>query len=216
MIRPTPFDLVFGGLAAERFPAIRDSLARSGADPADRDRFVLDSEATALLRELVPEEGVGETVSEHLALLHHAWLFWRDGARVAALSREEARNLVTGSAPAIGSGAGGARYIQFPERMFWAELEEGKPHEPLDGLFVHDATTSELAVLAVFGYHPARDGFSVASALGPRPGSLARAGGGPPFTAVMAGGAEAGLHSLVGEAELLELAARARAAAKEG
>jgi hypothetical protein len=216
MSRPAPFDLVFGGLAAERFPAIRDSLARSGADPADRDRFVLDSEATALLRELVPEEGAGEAVTEHLALLHHAWLFWRDGSRVSTLGRDEARILVTGSAPAIAGGAGGARYIQFPERMFWAELEEGRPHEPLDGLFVHDATASEIAVLAVFGYHLAREGFSVASARGPRPGSLARPGGSPPFAPVMAGGTEAGLHSLTGEAELLELAARARAAAKEG
>jgi len=216
MTRPTPFDFVFGGLAAERFPAIRDSLVRSGADSADRDRFVLDSEATALLRELVPEEGAGEAITEHLALLHHAWLFWRDGSRVAALGRDEARALVAGAGPALGGGAGGARYIQFPERMFWAELEEGEPHEPLDGLFVHEAAGSELAVLAIFGYHPAREGFSVASAQGPRPGSLARPAGGLPFTAVMAGGAEAGLHSLVGEAELLELAARARAAAKEG
>jgi hypothetical protein len=216
MTRPTPFDLVFGGLAAERFPAIRDSLARSGADPADRERFILDSEAIALLRELVPEGGAGEAVTEHLALLHHAWLFWRDGARVAGLSREEARALAAGPAPVLHGEAGGARYIQFPERMFWAELEEGAPHEPLDGLFVHDATGSELAVLAVFGYHPAREGFSVASARGARPVLLARSGGGPAFAPVMAGGAEAGLHSLVGEAELLELAARARAAVKEG
>lgn len=216
MMRPTPFDLVFGGLADGRFPAIGESLARTGADPADLERFVLDSEVTALLRELVPQEGAGEAVAEHLALLHHAWLFWRDGTNTLALDRAEARTLVTGQSAAGGGGGGGARYIQLPERLFWAELVPGAPHEPLDGFFIHETAPSGIAVLAVFGFHPAREGFSVASARGAGPGLAARPGGGTLFAPVMSSGAEAGLHSLVGEAELLELAMRARAAAREG
>jgi hypothetical protein len=216
MTRPTPFDLVFGGLAANRFPAIGDSLARTGADPADRERFVLDSAVTTLLRELVPEEGAGDAVSEHLALLHHAWMFWRDGARVIGLDRAAARGLVEVPGTTSRGGDGGARYIQFPERIFWAELVPGAPHEPLDGFFVHADDRAELAVLAIFGFHPAREGFSVASARGTPPGAATRPDGAATFTPVLAGGAEAGLFSIVGEAELLELAARAGAASKEG
>jgi len=216
MTRPTPFDLVFGGLAAERFPAIRDSLDRAGADPADRERFILDAEAAALLRELVPVEGAGPAVTLHIALLHHAWLFWRDGARIAVLSGNEARALVTAPTPDRRAAGGAARYIQFPERLFWAELVPESPHEPLDGLFFHEARASQLAVLAIFGVHPMREGFSVADATGSRPAYLSRGDGTAPFTPVMAGGAEAGLHSLVGKDELLELAARARDAIKEG
>ncbi len=216
MTRPTPFDLVFGGLAAERFPAIRDSLERAGADPADRERFILDAEVAALLRELVPEEGAGAAVIEHVALLHHAWLFWRDGARMTVLTRDEVRALVAAPPPGARGAGGAARYIQFPERLFWAELVPGSPHEPLDGLFIHQPGASELAVLGVFGFHQAREGFSVAAAKGSRPTIASRTGGGAPFAPVMAGGAEAGLHSLVGEDELLELAARARDALKEG
>ena len=216
MTRPTPFELVFGGLAAERFPAIRDSLDRAGADPADRERFILDAEATALLRELVPEEGAGAAVAEHVALLHHAWLFWRDGARTVVLGRDEARALALAPPPGARGAGGAARYIQFPERLFWAELVPGSPHEPLDGVFIHQPGASELAVLGVFGFHPAREGFSVAAARGSRPAITSRTGGRVLFAPVMAGGAEAGLHSLVGEDELLELAARAREAIKEG
>jgi len=216
MTRSTPFELVFGGLAAERFPAIRDSLDRAGADPADRERFILDAEAASLLRDQVPEEGAGAAVTEHVALLHHAWLFWRDGARTAVLSREEARALAMASPPGARGAGGGARYIQFPERLFWAELVPGSPHEPLDGFFIHEGSASELAVLAIFGFHPAREGFSVAAARGSRPAIMARPDGGALFAPVMAGGTEAGLLSLVGEDELLELAARARDAIKEG
>lgn len=216
MTRPTPFDLVFGGVAAERFPAIRDSLTRAGADPADREQFVLDPEVTTLLRELVPEEGAGDSVSEHLALLHHAWLFWRDGIRVTGLDRAMARTVVEHPGTGSRGGDGGARYIQFPERLFWAELVPGAPHEPLDGFFVHASGEANLAVLAIFGFHPAREGFSVASAGGIPTGAATRPDGRAAFAPVLAGGAEAGLYSIVGEAELLELAARARAASEEG
>jgi hypothetical protein len=210
MSRSTPFDLVFGALAEDRFPAIRDSLARSGADPADRDRFVLDAQAAGLLRELVPEQGAGASVSEHLALLHHAYLYWASGLHTASLTRRDATALLS-ARQAPGSTFSGARYIQFPERLVWAETEPGAPHEPLDGVFVHRSGADGLAALAVFGFHPTRMGFSVVTADGAPPDELARSDGTALFAPVLPGGSAAGLFSVTGTEELLELAARAAA-----
>ncbi|HTO73781.1 MAG TPA: hypothetical protein VMJ30_08175 [Gemmatimonadales bacterium] len=208
MSRATPFDLVFGGLAEERFPAIRDSLARSGADPSDRDQFVLDAQAAGLLRELVPDEGEDTAVNEHLALLHQGYLFWAAGRHTQSIGRADLTALLS-----VEYGPGGrvpgARYIQFPERLVWAETEPAAPHEPLDGVFLHPWQGEGLAVLAVFGFHPSRMGFSVVAAEGRRPERLARTDGSALFAPVLPGGAQAGLFSITGPEELLELAARA-------
>jgi hypothetical protein len=101
-----------------------------------------------------------------------------------------------------------AYYIQFPERLVWAELEPGAPHEPLDGLFVRPWPGGGYFVLGVFGMHPTRDGFTVVEADGFPVESPAREDGSPLFSPVMAGGTGAQLASLVGQEELLELAAR--------
>jgi hypothetical protein len=80
----------------------------------------------------------------------------------------------------------------------------GEPAEPLDGYFIH-AAGEELRVLGVFGIRPDRMGFSVVEAVGERPGTLARPDGTPVFAPALPGGAAAGLRSLVGAEELLEL-----------
>jgi hypothetical protein len=209
-LRPTPYDVAFGPPAEARFQRIRRSLEASGRDPHDQDAFVLDREVVAYLRELVPEEGVGEAVGEHLALLHHAYLYWAEGGWLLRPSRgRTARLLAAGS-----SGAGGgsiaprAYYVQLPERLLWAELGPGEPHQPLDGLFVRPWPDGGYFVLAVFGVHPDREGFTVVDLDGFREGELVRSDGTALFAPVLPGGEAAGLHSLVGEEELLELAAR--------
>ncbi|MEO8030838.1 MAG: hypothetical protein ABI765_08315 [Gemmatimonadota bacterium] len=211
MSRATPFDLVFAGVAGERFPAIRDSLAKSGADPLDRDRFVLDQQVTGFLREQVPDEGAEEAVAEHLALLHHAYLFWATGQPTTVLTRPAASALLSGQATPRGE-VSSARYIQFPERLVWGEIDPGAPHEPLDGVFTHPLAGGGFAVLAIFGFHPTRMGFSVVAAEGSRPEGLARQDGSPLFAPVLPGGAAAGLFSITGPEELIELAARAQTA----
>jgi hypothetical protein len=65
-------------------------------------------------------------------------------------------------------------------------------------------------VLGVFGIHPERQGFSVVEVSGPRSDALAREDGSGLFTPVLPGGAAAGLFSLVGGEELLELGWRSR------
>lgn len=208
MSRTTPFDLVFGPLAEARFPALRESLAESGADGLDRDRFMLDREVVSLLREQVPDEGADAAVSEHLALLQHAYLFWAAGQPVTQLTRPVASALLR-DAPRPSGGTIPVRYIQFPERLVWAETEAGASHEPLDGVFVHPLPEGGISVLGVFGFHPGRMGFSVVAAEGRPTATLARPDGSALFAPVLPGGSAAGLFSITGPEELIELASRA-------
>ena len=77
----------------------------------------------------------------------------------------------------------------------------------LDGWFATRAADA-LTVLAIFGLHPGRAGFTVAEVAGARPVELARPDGSPLFAPALAGGEAAGLASVVGAEELLELAWR--------
>ena len=206
----TPFDLVFGSIAIERFPQVLASLEAAGTDPHDLDAFVLDREVVGLLRDVIPDEP-GEALAEHLALLHHAYLYWQEGGWSFRLSRLAAQTLLTGpSAPDAGPGAEVPRsyYIEFPSRVLWATLEPERPPEPLDGLFIRPWPEGGYFVLGIFGMHPRREGFTVVDLDGFRPDSLEREDGTPPFSPEMVGGQAAGLFSLQGPEEILELAAR--------
>jgi hypothetical protein len=217
MPRPTPFDLVFSGFAQDRFPRIRSALESGNRDAADRDAFLIEREAVLLLHELRPEEGLGEGIDQLAALLHHAYLFWEAGLPTVVVGEESLAALVApASSPAADAGdPPRSVYIELPERRMWAVVMEGEPPEPLEGCFVHTASSDEVRVLGVFGLRPERMGFSVVETAGPRPPALARLDGTPLFAPAMAGGAAAGLHSLVGAEELLELGWRSRALAAD-
>ena len=199
MSRTTPFALVFGELAEERFPALKASLAGAGIDPAGRDAFVLDRAVTEFLRDLVPEDAPPESLHEFIAVLQHSFLFWDAGS-----------HFVTPSDTAQPSHAPHAPmrpvYLQLPSHLYWGQLEPDAPHEPLDGFFVHPWHDG-IRALAIFGMHPERPGFSVAEVAGKAPGPLApRADGSAPYAPLMDGGATAGLRSVAGPDELLALA----------
>ena len=214
--RPTPFDFAFSELADERFPGIRDALAAEGVDPAKRDAFLLNRDVVMLVRELRPEHGAGEEIGQLAALVHHAYLFWAAGKTAIELDRAQADALLAGDDPPGRPSAGLPAYIQLPERRIWAETVAGAPHEPLDGCFVHASPDSgELSVLGVFGLHPDRPGFTVVEAAGPRAPHLARPDGSALFAPLLAGGGAAGLHSLAGGEELLELGYRMSGTAEE-
>jgi hypothetical protein len=70
-------------------------------------------------------------------------------------------------------------------------------------------------VLGIFGMRPDRDGFSAVETTGPRSISLERPDGTPLFSPALAGGKAAGLYSIVGAEELLELGWRTRTLANE-
>ena len=214
--RPTPFDLVFGPLAAERFPPIRSAFEASRADPRDRDAFLMVREVIQLVHELRPDEGMGEDIGQLAAFLHHAYLFWLAGTPTLDIPAARLATLLRSDTSAVGDGAPPpAFYAQLPERRVWAEVVPGSPHEPMDGCFLVLAPDESLRVLAAFGLRSDRPGLSVVEVAGPRPGTLARADGSPLFAPVLDGGATAGLASITGGEELLELGWRAWSLAGE-
>jgi hypothetical protein len=205
MARITPFDLVFNRAAESSFPRIASSLAAGGHDPADRDAFLMDREVVTLLRDLRPDEGLGEAMDQMVALVHHAYLAWADGGVTISVGREAAEELLAKAAEAADSKDLPAYYAQFPERMIWAAVVENEAPEPLDGIFVSQVPGGDLRVLGIFGLRPERAGFSAVEATGGRAEGLAREDGSPLFDPTLPGGTAAGLRSIVGEAELLEL-----------
>lgn len=216
-MRPLPYDLVFGPPFEERFQRVRDSLERSNLDPHDPDQFILDREVAALLRELVPDEGVGAAIAEHLALLHHGFLYWSAGGWIFELTR-------TGAATLLGAPSSPeppeqpippAYYLQLPERVVWGELAPQAPHEPLDGMFVRPWPAAGSFVLAIFGVHPSRDGFTVVEVDG-YPEELEPEAEAGRFAPRLPGGASAGLFSIAAPDDLLALAARCRPGVLEG
>jgi hypothetical protein len=217
MLRVTPYDLVFSQIAERAFPEMRASIERAGYDPADRDAFLMIPQAVTLLRELRPEEGVGEGMDQLVALLHHVYALWDAGGSTLPVPEERLAELLDSSSPAATTPAEPpwAYYAQFPQQQVWAEVLEGQSHEPLDGCFVHSTAAGGLRVLGVFGVRPERLGFSVVEAEGHRAPDLRRPDGSLLFSPVLPGGASAGLHSIAGGEELLELGWRTRAMAGE-
>jgi len=209
-LRPTPFDLVFESVAPTTFPAIQAAVRQAGHDPRDRDAFLLLREVVTLLRELRPEEGLGEGIDQLAALVHQSYLFWNGGERTLELDSGELTALLEHGPEAVeATPERPSFYTQLPERLIWAQVVPGEPHEPLDGYFQHSAPgPGVLRVLGVFGVHPERPGFSVVEVSGPRPRALVRPDGSPLFASTLPGGAAAGLLSLAGEEELLDLAWR--------
>jgi hypothetical protein len=205
--RPTPFDLVFETVAQTTFPAIRTALDQSGLDPRNRDGFLMLREVVSLLRELRPESGLGEGIDQLAALVHHGYLFWAGGGLTVRLSSDELPDFLgqVSSRPAPQPDRP-ALYIQLPERRVWAQVIPGDPPEPLDGWFQYYAPgPGLLRVLGIFGIHADRPGFSVVEVSGQQPVGLTRPDGTPVFSSTLSGGAAAGLFSVAGEEELLEL-----------
>jgi hypothetical protein len=216
MARPTPFDLVFAHAAETAFPSIRAALQRGGHDAADRDAFLMVPQVVSLLHDFRPEEGLGEGMDQLVALMHHAYILWDAGVLTLPLAPDRLAGLLD-APPAISPGLQEpprAYYAQLLERQVWARVIDDGAAEPMDGCFVH-ASGNELRVLGIFGLRPDRDGFSAVETVGPRPRELERPDGTPLFSPVLTGGAAAGLYSIVGAEELLELGWRTRGLANE-
>ena len=208
-MRLTPFDLVFRPASQQVFPEIRLALQDGGYDPRDRDQFLMLREVVSLLRELRPEHGLGEGIDQLAALLHHAYLYWDAGeptfeipVQLVTETPDPPDEQSADRAPAY--------YAAMPEHRIWAEVIPGLPSEPLDGCFVHLAPDASLRVLGVFGIHRDREGFTVVEAVGPRPVELARTDGSRLFEPTLPGGRAAGIFSISGIEELLELGWRTR------
>lgn len=208
-MRPHPFHLVFGESTADSFPAISDDLEATGSDPHDRDAFVLVGAVGRMLQQLMPPAAPPESIEQHIALLHHGYRFWRHGCRTVAAEADDLQHLIDadvseGLSPDLSN-----VYLQFPVRAIWAQLEPDSPHQPLDGCFVAQIHNG-LDVLAVFGLHEGRDAFAVVSLRGPSGvadlrAEAVRPDGTPAFASRLPGGEQAGLLSIMSNAELLLL-----------
>jgi hypothetical protein len=211
--RPTPFDLVFGDTAEQSFSGISTALSQARGDPRDRDAFLMLREVVALIRDLRPEQGLGEGIDQLAALVHHSYLFWAAGSPTVELPGEHLADLLATPPPDLaGTEEPPAYYVQLPERRIWAESLAGTPPEPLDGCFVHSLPGGQaLRTLGVFGLQPERSGFTVVEVTGSRPVDLVRPDGSVLFSPTLPGGVAARLFSLLGGEELLELGWRTRA-----
>jgi len=214
--RADPMSLGVGTLAAERFPAVREALAAAGTNPHDRDAFILLREVAELLHELRPDAGAGTGIAALVAFLHFAYLFWMNGEVVQSVSEEQLAALLSDRSPSPGptvpASGRPTSYVQLPPLRVWATPIAGQPPEPLDGWFV-SRPAGALSLLAIFGLSPTREGFSAVELAGPPPVALQRPDGSPLFAATLTGAGAAGLASLAGAEELLELAWRAEALA---
>lgn len=206
--RPHPFDLVFGGFRDQRLPAVRAELG----ERSDLDAFILAASALELMGELRPDEGLGDAVDDFIALVHAAYLFWRDGERTIRLDAVATRALC---GPAAAEDPGAARftprtagYIQVAPQLIWGRLADATTFEPLDGWFVVPANEGG-RVVACFGVHAERPGMSVVAVEGVLPANIARVDGSPLFAPTMPGGEAAGLHAVSAPEELLLLGVRA-------
>ena len=214
--RPHPFELLFGEFRAERFPAIRAALG----EEHDVNRFVLVAPALELLRELRPDEGLGEGVDDFVALVHAAYLFWRDGEVTVVMDEAETRRLprpesVEGSPnPSRGPVRGSfdhlrTRYLQIAPHIIWGRLDPESSFEPLDGWFEIRFDEATLRVVACFGVHIHRPGVSVVAVQGPMPLIEHRDDAAPLFAPTMPGGDAAHLFAVNTSEELLLLSWRA-------
>jgi hypothetical protein len=199
MDRIHPFRQVFGPMADERFPAIRDAAAGERAiEPLLMCRPMMD-----LLHDLRPDTGLGESVDDFVAFVHACYLYWCDGAHDTALDESTTLQLVRDAVAGVvrGEPPNAARYVQVHPRLLWTRPESSEIHEPIDGWFAVREGTA-LRMVACIGVHPARPGLSVMVVRGERPDALGRT---PPYAPEMEGGAAAGLVSVATVEEMLAL-----------
>lgn len=207
--RPHPFELVFAAFRGQHLPAIHAELG----EQSDLNAFMLAATALELMRELRPDEGLGEAVDDFVALVHAAYLFWRDGERTTRLDATATHALCGPFAGVVPLASQRmpqpVRYIQLAPHLIWGRLADDTPFDPLDGWFAV-ASGAGLRVVACFGVHPERPGVSVVAVEGPLPADIARPDGTPMFAPTMPGGDAAGLHAISVPEELLLLGARAQ------
>ena len=213
--RLLPWTALIEALGESSFEAIHTALAQSGGDPFDRDVFVLDGAVGRVLRDLVPRDAPAEAVTEYGALLHALYLHRAHGSGVRAVERDAATALLsTPPAAAPPVDAPRAVYVQLPERLVWAAPAPGAAHEPVDGLFVLHSP-GRWSVLAVLGFRPYRQGFTIVTAdASSPPKSAPRPDGSPPFATVLPAGERMGLFSVTTPSELVLLALLALSAAQ--
>ena len=189
-----------GGHESEVAGAIADAWCKAADKSARKARGYFHEESSKGFR--------GEPYERVMAYYYRGILYWMDGEPISPVDAAALESALRSAEPAVPpAGTGPSRYIQLPPLRVWGVPVEGGPAEPLDGWFAFRGGNA-LSVLAIFGLHPGRAGFTAVEVGGLRPTHLERADRSALFAGALPGAERAGLASIVGAEELLELAWR--------
>jgi hypothetical protein len=216
--RPLPWARLMEAIGEARFEDVRKDLAARAIADLDRDAFLLNGVAAALLREMVPEDAPAEAVTAYGALLHSIYVCWARDWPLATVDADSLREaLLAARASPLAARPSLACYVRFPPRLVWGQPTPGAVHEPLDGAFLQ-VHAGRARVLAVLGFHELREGFTTmeGEARLPLETPTSRADGTAPFAPVLPGGDLAKLVSVVDTHELVALALLALDTAERG
>jgi len=203
-----PFELVFSGEVEAQFERMREEAALSRMDVTDRTLFVSLPSVQRILEQIESPQLLTDNpaaAGEYHMPLYMGFRFWDAGKVVMDVERLPDCSTEGPCEVPIPSGA---CYLRFPERWFWAQIDQQAPHEPLDGVFVAQSSDlRRLSALAVLGLRPERHGFSQLSVTAAVEDLVAAqlVSRTPRFAPAMAGGTEAGFKSLASLGELLLL-----------
>ncbi len=212
MNRLTPYDLAVNEQIEHRFPGISEEARLAMKDASDPAQFVSLSTVQQILNDFESPEVLSDqptAAAEYLLLLYTAFRFWEGGKLVHLLARERWNDVSSETAAQTQArSTPDACYLQFTERWFWAQIGEGAPHEPLDGIFVApSADGHQLTLVAVLGMRVDRVGFSQVSLTVAMEelAAVREEAELPLFEPLMEGGPEAGFRSIGSAADLLLL-----------
>ena len=213
--RITPYEVAFGDerFAEQEFPALADEAARRGVSTWESGQFTVLERVAALLEQVLPEDAESAAVEQYLQILYHGYHFWSAGCPFYAFEEPVLRGLIEAppdlrdwsfraSEPSL--------YVELPKNLFWAQVTETGPPEPVEGMFVaQQAGQPAAAVELVFvlGLRSDRPGFSVA-ALRLDPGAARQLDEPAEFRSDIPGAELAGLYSLQSYSEAATLALR--------
>ncbi|UCD25521.1 MAG: hypothetical protein JSW51_06295 [Gemmatimonadota bacterium] len=210
MNRLTPYDFAIGEEIEQRFVGIMEETRLSKKDASDPAQFMSLSLVQRTLSDMEAQQTLAdhpEAAAEYLLLLFAAFQFWRGGKVVYHVDREGWDDRTFDSFAELHAEPI-ACYLQLSERWFWAQIEEGAPHEPLDGIFLApSADGTRLTLVAILGMRSERHGFSqISITVGRDELTSAHAEARHPlFEPVMEGGHHAGFKSICSAADLLVL-----------
>jgi hypothetical protein len=201
--RITPYEVAFGEerYPEQDFPALADESDRRSMSTWRYDHFTQLERVAALLDQVLPENAEPAAVDQYVRILYHCYHFWSAGCPVYAFEAPVLRSLIErppdlrewpfrAPAPSL--------YVELPKNLFWAQVTESGPPEPVEGMFAAreaDRPGAEANILVVLGLRSDRPGFSVAD-LRLDPGQARQLDEPAEFESDIPGAEQAGLYSL--------------------
>jgi hypothetical protein len=213
--RITPYEIAFGEerYPEQDFPALADESGRRGVSTWRYDHFTLLERVAALLEQVLPENAEPAAVDQYVRVLYHGYHFWSDGCPFYAFEAPVLRSLIE-VPPDLHEWSFRAPepslYVELPKNLFWAQVTESGPPEPVEGMFVAreaDSPAAEADILVVLGLRSDRPGFSVAG-LRLDPGQARQLDEHAQFQSEIPGAEQAGLYSVQRYSEAAALALR--------